>query len=206
MTGDTAVGRAAYADALVELSFVSDYDSVTVEEIVERVGGSREEFDQLFPSKQACAVVAVEEMTKHNMRIVRRAFENGGEWPDSLRAGAYAMARWIVEHPHKLRFGMLDTLWAGEMTGAIRDEFFGEFAAMVDEGRAVAPDPEAVPALAAESVIGAITQALMRFGIERGGKRDPVAAVPEMMYLAVRPYLGEEAARRELSIPPPTDY
>jgi len=205
MTGATPVGRAAYADALVELAFVSDYEAVSVEEIVTRAGGSQSEFLRLFASKQACAVVAIEEMTEDNLREVRRAFAAEEQWPDSLRAAAYAMARWIVENPHKLRFGMLDTLWAGELTGALRDQFFGEFAAMVDAGRAVAPDPEAVPALAAEGVIGSITQALGRFSIERGGKRDPVAAVPEMMYLAVRPYLGEEAARRELTIPPPSD-
>jgi hypothetical protein len=29
--------------------------------------------------------------------------------------------------------------------------------------------------------------------------------VPRMMYAAVRPYLGEEAARAELEIPPPSD-
>jgi len=33
----------------------------------------------------------------------------------------------------------------------------------------------------------------------------PVELVPELMYGAVRPYLGEEAARRELTIPPPPD-
>jgi hypothetical protein len=61
-----------------------------------------------------------------------------------------------------------------------------------------------VPAFAAESIVGAIAQ-LMARNSERDDPRDPVAAVPEMMYLAVRPYLGEEAARRELTIPPPSD-
>jgi hypothetical protein len=67
----------------------------------------------------------------------------------------------------------------------------------------VAPDPDSVPPLAAASVIGAIIQVLARYSSEGDGGRDPVAAVPEMMYLAVRPYLGEEAARRELTMPPP---
>jgi hypothetical protein len=29
--------------------------------------------------------------------------------------------------------------------------------------------------------------------------------VPDLMFVAVRPYLGHEAAREELSIPPPRD-
>lgn len=205
MTGGRAAERTAYTEALIELAFESDYQSVAVEEIVVRAGGSREDFERNFASKQACAVAAIEEVMARSLGIVQDAFDGGGRWPDSLRAGAYALAHYVIDHPKEIRFGMLDMLWAGEMTGALRDQFFGKFIAMVDAGRAVVPEPDAVPPLAAESVVGSITQALGRYSLKRGGERDPIAAVPEMMYLAVRPYLGEEAARRELTIPPPSD-
>jgi AcrR family transcriptional regulator len=205
MSDAKAAERTAYTEALIELAFESDYQAVTVEGIAARAGGSREDFERIFPSKQACAVAAIEEVMARNLQTVQEAYDGQERWPDSLRAGAYAMARYVVDHPKEIRFGMLDMLWAGEMTGALRDQYFGNFLAMVDAGRAAAPDPDAVPPLAAESVVGSITQALGRFSMERGGERDPVAAVPEMMYLAVRPYLGEEAARRELTIPPPTN-
>jgi hypothetical protein len=148
-------------------------------------------------------VAKLEELVADNQRVVRQAFESEERWPDSLRAGAYAQARWIAEHTEEVRFMMLETLWASELTGALRDQFLAEYTVMIDAGRAVAPDPDSVPPLAAESVIGAITQAIARYSGEESGRRDPIAAVPEMMYLAVRPYLGEEAARRELTIPPP---
>lgn len=150
-------------------------------------------------------VAKLEELVADNQRVVRRAFESEGRWPDSLRAGAYAQARWIADHPEEVRFMMLETLWASELTGALRDQFLAEYTAMIDAGRSVAPDPDSVPPLAAQSVIGAIIQMLARYSSEENGERDPIAAVPEMMYLAVRPYLGEEAARRELTIPPPSD-
>ncbi len=205
MSEGKAASRTAYTEALIDLAFESDYQAVTIEQIVDRAGGSREDFERIFSSKQACAVAAIEDVMAANLNVVQAAFESEERWPDTLRAGAYAMARYVADHPKEVRFGMLDMLWAGETTGALRDQFFGKFVAMVEAGREVAPDPEAVPPLAAESVVGSITQALGRFSMERGGERDPVAAVPEMMYLAVRPYLGEEAARRELTIPPPSD-
>jgi AcrR family transcriptional regulator len=205
MSRGQRVGRGAYGRALVELAFASDYAAVTVEEIVAGAGGTLEEFEELFPSKQACAVAAVEKITTRNMEIVRRAYASEEVWPDSLRAGAYAMATYIAEHPEEIRFGMLDMVWAGELTSALRDQFFAELRTFIEAGRAVAPDPDAVPPLAAESVIGSITQAIGRYSLERGRERDPVAAVPEMMYLAVRPYLGEEEARKELAIAPPPD-
>lgn len=204
MSDGRVAERTAYTKALIELAFESDYQSVAVEEIAARAGGSKADFERIFPSKQACAVAAIEEVMARNLRTVQAAFDAEDRWPDSLRAGAYAMARYVADNPKEIRFGMLDMLWAGEMTGALRDQFFGKFLAMVDAGRGVAPDPEAVPPLAAESVVGSITQALGRFSLERGEERDPIAAVPEMMYLAVRPYLGEEAARKELTIPPPS--
>lgn len=196
--------RSAYTEALVDLVFERDYETVTVAEIAVRAGGSESSFAEHFASKQDCAVAALEEMIASNRRAVQGAFESEPRWPDSLRAAAYAQAHWVIQNPRKTRFGMLETLWASELTSALRDQLFGEYVAMIDAGRSVAPDPGSVPPLAAESVVGSIAQMLLRHS-EKGGERDPMAGVPEMMYLAVRPYLGEDAARRELTIPPPKD-
>lgn len=197
------VGRTAYTEALVDLTFERGYEPLTIGEIVARAEGSEAGFEAHFASKQECAVAALEEMIADNQRTVQGAFESEPRWPDSLRAAAYAQARWAVDNPRKTRFGMLETLWASELTSALRDQLFGEYVAMIDAGRSVAPDPDSIPPFAAESVVGSIAQVLARYS-ERGGERDPIAGVPEMMYLAVRPYLGEDAARRELTIPPPT--
>lgn len=200
MTAD----RSAFTEAVVDLSFERGYEAVTVAEICARAGGGETDFRRFFASKQECALAALEEMIASNQRTVRGAFESEPRWPDSLRAAAYAQARWIVANPRKTRFGMLETLWASELTSALRDQLFGGYVAMIDAGRSVASDPDSIPPLTAESVVGSIAQVLTRYS-ERDEGRDPVSGVPEMMYLAVRPYLGEEAARRELTIPPPSD-
>jgi len=196
--------RADYMDAIVDLADERGYEALTVEEIALRAGGSAADFESTFDSKQACAIAALEEISAIHLAVVREAFASEERWPDSLRAAAYAHVAWIREHPRKMRFGMLEMLWASELTSAIRDGLIGEYIAMIDAGRAVAANPESVLPLTAEGVIGAIAQVMARNGA-RVEEIDLVAAVPEMMYLAVRPYLGEEAARRELTIPPPTD-
>jgi hypothetical protein len=93
-------------------------------------------------------------------------------------------------------------LWAGELTKAHRDSFYRHFSALVDGGRAVAPDPASIPPFTAEATIGSINEMLGR-RVQRGDVVDPRAFIPELMYLAVLPYLGEEAARRELTMPAP---
>jgi AcrR family transcriptional regulator len=192
--------RTDYMEAMVDLVFDRGYDAVTVEEVAARAGGDTAGFEALFVSKQDCAVAILEEIAASNLRAVRGAFEGGGKWPDSLRAAAYAHVRWILDNPKKMRFGLLEVLWAGELTSALRDDLFRSYIAMIDAGREVATDPAAVPPYTAESVVGSITQVVVR-NMGKPGGGDLPSLVPEMMYLAVRPYLGEEAARRELTTP-----
>jgi AcrR family transcriptional regulator len=192
--------RSDYMEALVDLAFERGYDAVGAADVAERAGGSVAEFESLFPSKLACAVATLEGIAESNLAAVRGAFDEEPAWPDSLRAAAYAHAEWVLDNPRKMHFGLLETVWASELTGALRDHLFGEYIAMVDAGREVAPDPGSIPAFTAEGVVGSITEVITRrLGEEQS--RELIDLVPEMMYLAVRPYLGEEAARRELSAP-----
>jgi AcrR family transcriptional regulator len=200
------VGRADYMEAMVELSFDRGCEAISIEEIAAYVGGSRAGFEEHFGDKQACAVAVLQELVASNLREVGGAFEGESKWPDSLRAAGYAHARWILENPKKMRFGLFETLWAGELASALRDDVFGAYIAMVDAGREVAEDPGSIPTYTAESVVGSIIQVVVKNLVrpDKPGARDPFSLVQEMMYLAVRPYLGEEAARRELTIPPPS--
>jgi AcrR family transcriptional regulator len=191
-------------EAMLDLVYEHGYNAVALEQIAARAGGSVADFDRHFPAKQDCAVAVLEELAEDNLRAVRGAFDREERWPDSLRAAAYAHVRWILENPKKMRFGLLETLWAGEMTSALRDDLFRAYINMVDAGRKVSPDPAAIPAFTAEGVVGAITQVVVKY-VGTQGQGDLASQVPEMMYLAVRPYLGEEAARKELAIPPHGD-
>jgi AcrR family transcriptional regulator len=189
---------------MVDLAFERGYDAITIADVAGRAGGTAVEFESLFTSKLTCAVAVLEELAESNLGAVRGAFESEAAWPDSLRAAAYAHAEWILENPRKMRFGLLETVWASELTGALRDELFGRYVAMIDAGREVAEDPGSIPSFTAEGVVGSITEVITRrLGEEQS--RELIDLVPEMMYLAVRPYLGEEAARRELTMPRPGD-
>jgi hypothetical protein len=50
--------------------------------------------------------------------------------------------------------------------------------------------------------VGSIVQ-LLTHRLQSGVAVEPAAMVPPMMYLATRPYLGEELARKELTGPRP---
>jgi AcrR family transcriptional regulator len=194
--------RAAYMKAIVDLTIDKGFENVTVEMVVERAGGSVADFEAVFSSMEDCAMTVFAEEAAENMRQVREAYDREAQWPDSLRAAAYAHARWIAENPKLTRFGTLELLWTSETASALRDRIIGGYVAMVDAGREVAENPESIPTLTAESIAGSIKE-LMARNSDKIEERDPGSAVPVIMYLAVRPYLGEAAAQRELTIPPP---
>lgn len=180
------------------------YKQASIDEIFARAGVKRDEFDHQFGGKADLVLCVLESYIDDFESRLRAAYESKPHWPDNLRAVAYETTRWIAEHPLASWFGMVGVLEAGDMALVRREEVFKWCAALIDAGRDVAPEPEAVPRSAPLIAVGAIVETVRRY--EEGTViADPVETVPQLMYAAVRPYLGEEAARRELEIPPPPD-
>ncbi len=190
--------------AVVSVINERGYEAASVEEFLARSGTDRAEFDRHFAGKAEVTLAVMEAFIGDFRSRVSAAYESEPAWPDSLRAAAYEAARWLTENPKTTHFGMVSSVEAGDMPRARREEIFLWCASLIEAGREVAPDPGAVPPMAAIIAIGAVAETLRRQqeGVESA---DTVAIVPEMMYGAVRPYLGEEAARAELSVPPPPD-
>jgi AcrR family transcriptional regulator len=199
LTGN--VVRERLCEAMLDLVCSQGYDDTTVNAVVERAGATGSEFDRLFGSKEECAIAVFDRFMEDFNRDVERAFESEPSWPDNLRAAAYAAARYQEDHPRELRFGAIGMLWASELAQTRRELAFQNFISMVDAGRALAPHPDLVPQHAAERVIGSIAKMITKRA--QRGRVSPQKFVPELMYLAVLPYLGPEAAARELTMPPP---
>lgn len=180
------------------------YELADVAAFVARAGVTTAEFDRHFSGKGDVVLRVLEAAIAGFRARVGAAYAAGGEWPDSLRAAGHETARRILKDPELTRFVIVSTIPAGEMARARREELYIWGASLVDAGRPLAADPAAVPRQAGIMAIGAVVEELRRR--QEGSLRgDIVAAIPRLMYGAVRPYLGEEAARRELEMSPPAD-
>lgn len=180
------------------------YREVTIEELLARVQMTREEFDVNFADKTDLVVKVFTAFTDDFKERAGRAFEAVPAWPDNMRAAAYETARWMTDNPEAVWFGMIGALEAPDGVLLLREETFKWAGGVIDAGRAAAPDPEQVPAAAPLLAVGAIAETLRRH--QQGLISDDfVSAVPKMMAAAVLPYLGQDAAIRELTIPPPPD-
>ena len=135
--------------------------------------------------------------------VVLKAFGRGRCWRDQVRLGSFAAAEWLRDHPTEARFAFLETLRAGGRLQAERERRLERLVDLVDRGRMHMKDPLLHGREVALAVVGGAVGLLVQ-EMERGGSTARVeAAVPEFMYMAVLPYLGEDAAREELSIAPP---
>jgi AcrR family transcriptional regulator len=184
--------------AVIEVVAIRGYEQASVEEIIERAGVPRSEFDRLFTDKADIVLRVFESYIDNFKHRAGRAYESFPTWPDNLRAAAHEFLAWIEDHPHAYEFGMVRILDAGEMARLRREELFVWCAELIDAGRAVAPAPEAVPAVAPLIAIGAVVEMTTRHAAGEF-EIDPEDATRQLMYAAVRPYLGEEAAREELT-------
>lgn len=180
------------------------YQQARIEEFFARAGVGRGDFDSQFCDKAELVLCVMEAFIDDFLTRLLAAYASAPTWPESLRAAAYEVTRWMRDNPDCAWWGMVGVLEAPDMALVRREDVFKRCAELIDTGRAVAPDPRAVPRSAPLIAVGAIVETVRRY--EEGTVIvDPVATVPQLMYAAVRPYLGEEAARRELDIPPPSD-
>ena len=189
------------AAAVIAVVRERGYEFATAAEFQTRAGMSEGEFWRQFDSKADAILRVFEAYVADFKARVGSAYRAAGPWPESLRAAAYEVTRWMRDHPDATWFWLIAMLDGGEMARVRREQAFLWGAELIDAGREVAPDPAAVPPSASLLVVGAVVENARR---QKEGSIAGVA-VPGLMYGAVRPYLGEDAARAELEIPLPPD-
>jgi AcrR family transcriptional regulator len=179
------------------------YSDVRAADVARRAGISIEEFHRRFVDLDHCALDTFERLIAAFERRVGDAFNREPDWRSGLRAAAYETADWHEEHPQAVRFGTVEVLrMRNEMVKVRREEVFAFCAQMIERGREAAPDPQAVPEEASVVAIGSILQFLTR-RMQEGVDIPYHDAARESLYGVVRTYLGEDAAREELSMPRP---
>lgn len=189
--------------SLVDTVLESGYEQTTIEAVIERAGVGRPDFDRHFSSKEDCFVRAFWALVVEPFETrVFAAFEAEESWRDGLRASAYEAARFIRDHPRESRFGSIEMMQVGPVAQAYRERQLHHLVDLIDRGRQELDDPASMTRATAEASLGAVYAAAIREVSQDSGSSFE-DLIPDLMYIAVRPYLGHEVAREELSIPAP---
>jgi AcrR family transcriptional regulator len=194
--------RARIRAAIIGLVGARGYREVTEEMVADRAGVDLAGFRRHFTDLEDCFGQVYAEFVEEFMDRMAAAFSSEQAWRDRLRALGYDLAHYLAEDHDRARFVVLEAPFVGERTQAVREELFEWLFGLVDQGRQELEDPESLTPATAAAVGGAIFSR-MRAEVLAGSFDTFEERVPNLMYSAVLPYLGREAALEELSIRPP---
>jgi AcrR family transcriptional regulator len=199
---DRATTRERVHRALIELCYERGFGQVTVGALCTRAGVERAAFESEYADLEDCFAVTLEERATEFLARLTAAYEGEGRWQDRLRRVAYATLFHVQEDPARAHFTVVESFNGGERAQLIRDRLLAALSSFIDDGRHAPGVSQSVSDATASSLNGAVFHQL-RVAIANSQNGRFADVLPELMYAAVLPYLGPEAAAEELAIPPP---
>jgi AcrR family transcriptional regulator len=172
------------------------YDRATVQEITERTGISREQFQRRFGDKETCFAQAYEMAADQLCRDLLEAGRGAESWRHGFRAALAELLRTVAEQPLLAKALMIEVRAARGAAWAVHQKAIERLARAVDAAR---DEPGASPSttLTAQFVVGAIEESIcVEIGAGRAAKVERL--LPDLAHLAVLQYFGEDEAWLEL--------
>jgi AcrR family transcriptional regulator len=200
----SSIQRQRLLVAMAEVTAERGAQNVTVAHVVARSGVSRRTFYELFEDREDCLLAAIDQAIDHATAAVLPAYEGQAAWRERIRAALIAMLAFFDEEPALAKLAVIETLGAGPKAQARRTRIVRAMIAAVDEGRAESRPGKEPPALAAEGVVGAIL-AVVHARLLEENPQPLTGLTTQLMSTVLLPYLGQNAAQRELhrQLPPP---
>ncbi|HEX2070693.1 MAG TPA: TetR/AcrR family transcriptional regulator [Thermoleophilaceae bacterium] len=171
------------------------YQTARVADVIAHAGVSRKTFYEHFEDKEHCFIAAYQQALARLLSVTLEAFEAQDEWVDQLRAGLTALLNALAYEPTVARVCFVEVLAAGPNAVATRNEAMRGFAYIYDSGR-LESDGD-LPGFTGISMVGGLSEILYR-EITAGATAELPQLIPELMYMSVLPFVGADAAAREL--------
>ena len=168
--------------------------------VASHAGVTQSAVTSIFASEQECVLAAVDDGLARLSQTVDEAVARKRSWLDRLRAGLVAFLGFLDDEPAWGRLLVLEPPLE-DRTLALRAQqrLLGVLTSLLDDGAAqVAGEFLPEPMLTSEFVIGGAISVVRLQMVKNGGAR-LVTLAPQLMSFIVRPYLGQAAARAELT-------
>jgi AcrR family transcriptional regulator len=188
--------RERILSAVADVTSVAGYGEMTVEDVILTAGVSRRTFYEHFKSKDDAFLAAFDAVLEQLLSAVREAYEGEEHGADRLRAGLAAFLDFVAREPAFARMCIVEALAAGSDAVRRRNAAMAAFARTIDENARALDTPLHPPELTAETIVGGICEVIYT-RVVRGDIRDLPLLLPDLMYSAVLPYAGPEAALAE---------
>ena len=194
----SAVQRERLLAAMLRATAQLGYRETSVQDVLDWAGVSRPTFYQHFENKEDCFLAAFDAAAVRLRERLERAGGGGESWRERLRLKLEELLRFVGDDPDAAMTLIVDARAACPAALIRRDELLDHFAGCIDTQ--VRPGLHEIPppsAIAAAGIVGGI-EALLYSRLNKGDIEDLESLLPSLMYFAVLPYEGHEAASEEL--------
>jgi AcrR family transcriptional regulator len=186
--------RERILDAAERLIAANGCAGTSIEALVKEAGVSSVTFYEYFEGKEECFVAAFDRAAGWAIERIAAAIEEAGEaeglsWPEQVATGLRKTTKLIVEAPDRARLCLVEAQTGGPRLNARFEAVLDRVAATLREGRALGTAPPDLPASHEEATAGALAW-LLREYLETGGADGLEALYPELIDIALAPYLG----------------
>jgi AcrR family transcriptional regulator len=189
-------------EALLDLCVERGYASLQLTDLLERADVERSAFEREYDDLDDCFATVLGEIYAEFFTRAQAAVAGQSGWRDRMRATAYALLRFLRTDERVARLAAVEAQHAGEGAQRLFLETFNRLVDLIDEGSAEATGPDS-PSRATALGVGGVVFARIQEAVAEGELGLGEEEIPELMYAAVFPYLGAEAAEEELRVPPP---
>jgi AcrR family transcriptional regulator len=189
--------------------------SVTVARVIARAGVSRRAFYELFADIEDCLLWTLDWGLELAQVRVELSYARERSWREAVRAALAALLRFFDESPLLAQLCIVHAPAGGPRVLERRAQVLGQLRDVIDRGRQRRSGARQPSSLVAEGAVGAVMAVLYTRLLARGGpgggysgpKPEEPALIElhgQLMSLIVLPYLGANAAARELERLPPS--
>ncbi|HET7509866.1 MAG TPA: TetR/AcrR family transcriptional regulator [Solirubrobacterales bacterium] len=172
------------------------YEETSVQDVIAKAGLYRQAFYDSFTGKEDCYLQAIEAGCAWFELAMREAAEGEEEtWRGQLRGALSGLLTFLDGDPALGKALLVEVYAAGPRAVEKRTEVIERAVAMVDLAREESEGT--APAISAEAVVAGIL-AVLHARLSASQTSGFTELLPELMYLAVLPYFGPDAAAAEL--------
>lgn len=182
-------------DAMASVCAEKGYANVTVADVAERARVSRSTFYELFRDLEDCFLAAYDAIYGRFVAAALSAYQREPEqpWAARARAALESMLAFMAAEPAFARMCMVEPLAAGPAALERYLSAVNLISAMLDEGRREGDRIERAPASLAKGIVSGAAE-VIRAQILAGRTERLPELLPDLLYVALAPYLGRREA------------
>jgi AcrR family transcriptional regulator len=183
--------------ATAELVAKRGYNGTSIDLITKTARVALSTFYENFETKHECFLAAFDAAIAEGEQILTEAIDPTRPWPDQIAAGLEAFLNLVIASPAKARMCLVEAQGAGPVLLDRYEAVLEALAPKLREGRKLVTERK-LPERSEEAVLGGLAWVLHQRIVT--GEFDQIMVLfPEMLQIALRPYLGPVEAERWFS-------